>query len=132
MHFILRNTGKVVARRGKVIVVSDLSPKSLSRRGRKKTYGQYVLEALKRIWHITGFASSKHLVAFIRLNCDLLFSHPEFKDLRQDTKGKLLKISASTADRLLKPYRDKAKLKGRYRGNPSSIVKKIHKGGDVV
>jgi len=122
----------VVARRGKVIVVSDLSPKSLSRRGRKKTYGQYVLEALKRIWHITGFASSKHLVAFIRLNCDLLFSHPEFKDLRQDTKGKLLKISASTADRLLKPYRDKAKLKGRYRGNPSSIVKKIHKGGDVV
>lgn len=46
---LLRNIGKVVARRGKVVVVSDLSPKSLSRRGRRKIYGQDVVEALKKI-----------------------------------------------------------------------------------
>jgi len=122
---LLRNTGRVVARKGNVVVVSDLSPKNLSRRGRKKIYGNDVVEALKEIWPLTGYASSKHLVAFIRLNHDMLFVHPEFKDLKQDTEDKLLKISASTADRLLKPYRDKAKLKKRYRGNPfSSNLKK--------
>lgn len=121
----LRKTARVVARKGNVVVVSDLSPKSLSRRGRKKVYGPDVAEALKRIWPLTGYASSKHLVAFIRLNCDMLFTHPEFNDIRKDTKDKLLKVSASTADRLLKPYRDKTKLKKRYRGNPfSSNLKK--------
>jgi hypothetical protein len=124
---LLRSTGRVVARKGNVVVVSDLSPKSLSRRGKKRVYGQDVVEALKKIWPLTGYASSKHLVAFIRLNHDILFSHPEFKDLRQDTKDKLLKVSASTVDRLLKPYRDKLKLKlkKRYRANPfSSNLKK--------
>jgi len=111
---LLRNTGRVVARKGNVVVVSDLSPKSLSRRGKKRVYGQDVVEALKKIWPLTGYASSKHLVAFIRLNHDILFTHPEFKDLGQDTKDKLLKVSASTVDRLLKPYRDKLKLKKRH------------------
>jgi hypothetical protein len=53
-------------------------------------------------------------VAFIRLNHDILFAHPEFNDIRKDTKDKLLKVSASTADRLLKPYRDKTKLRKRH------------------
>lgn len=97
-----------------VAVVSDLSPKSLSRRGRKKVYGPDVVEALKRIWPLTGYASSKHLVAFIRLNHDVLFSHPEFNDISAKTKALLLKVSASTADRLLKPYRDKTKLRKRH------------------
>ncbi|MFN3741004.1 MAG: transposase family protein, partial [Thermodesulfovibrionales bacterium] len=45
--------------------------------------------------------------------------------MSEKTKALLLKISASTADRLLKPYRDKMKLKKRYRGNPfSSNLKK--------
>jgi len=61
----LRSTDKVFARRGKVVVVSDIFPKGPSGRGRKKIYGGDVVEALKRIWPITGFASSKHLVAFI-------------------------------------------------------------------
>jgi len=48
-----------------------------------------------------------------------LFEDSEIKDiLTEDTKELLLKISHATVDRLLKPYRDKVKLKGRYRGNP--------------
>jgi hypothetical protein len=35
-------------------------------------------------------------------------------------KEKLLKISASTVDRLLKPVRDQMKLKDRYKKNPFS------------
>lgn len=125
---LLRSTDKVFARRKKVVVVSYIFPKGPYRKGRKKIYGDDVVEALKRIWPITGFASSKHLVAFIGINCDLLFSHPEFKELKQETKDALLKIYASTVDRLLKSYRDKVKLKERYRGNPSSSnIKKFIK-----
>ncbi|MDN5336475.1 MAG: hypothetical protein PWR02_1501 [Synergistales bacterium] len=121
LAFLLRNTGRVVMRKGRIVVVSDPCVDNTSRRGRKKVYGHNVLEALKKIWPLTGFASSKHLVAFIRLNHEVLFAHPRFRDnLNDRTRGLLLKISAATADRLLKPYRDSMKLKKRYRGNPFS------------
>lgn len=123
---LLRKAGKVVVRKGKIVVVADPSINDLSKRGRKKVYGEDVLRALKRIWPLTGFASSKHLVAFIRLNHEILFSHREIKGfICEKTKALLLNISAATVDRLIKPYRDKLKLKKRYKGNPfSSNLKK--------
>lgn len=123
---LLRKAGKVVLRQGKTVVVVDPSLNMLSRRGRKKKYGKDVEKALLRLWELTGFASSKHLVAFIRLNHECLFNHPELKEVLNDrTKHLLLTISASTADRCLKPYRDRLKLKQKYRGNPfSSNIKK--------
>jgi len=43
------------------------------------------------------------------------------------TKELLLRISASTVDRVLKPYRDRIRLKRRYKGNPfgSNLKKSI-------
>lgn len=117
---LLRKVGKVALRKGRSVVVYDLSFKELSKRGRKEIYGEDVLRALKRIWPLTGFSSSKHLVAFIRFNWEILFTHPKFNDLSGRTKALLLKVSASTVDRLLKPYRDKLKFKKRYKGNPFS------------
>jgi|LDZS01.1.fsa_nt_gi hypothetical protein len=66
-----------------------------------------------------GYVSSKHPTAFMRLNCGLLFSHPEFNDLRQDITRyegyhAILKVPISTVDRFLKSYKDKAKLKDIY------------------
>ncbi|MFN3395319.1 MAG: hypothetical protein ACK4Z9_00800 [Thermodesulfovibrionales bacterium] len=131
---LLRKGGKVVARDGKFVVVADLAFNETHKRGRKKIYRGEVERALRRIWPLTGFSSSKHLVAFTRLNHEILFNHPELKGyMSEKTRALLLKISASTADRLLKPYRDKMKLKKRYRGNPfSSNLKKsvkVESGG---
>jgi hypothetical protein len=106
--YLLRKTGRVVFRAGKVVVVTDSTKDNIHRRGRKRIYGKDVHRALKKIWRISGFVSSKHLVGFIRLNKEVLFNHPEIKSLVTDrTKELLLSISASTVDRLLKPYRDR-------------------------
>lgn len=123
---LLRNAGKVIYRKGKAVVVANPAIKELSKRGRKKIYGDDVLRILKRLWHISGFVSSKHLVGFIRLNHDKLFNHPELKNLITDSlKQQILRISASTVERMLKPYRDKLKLNRKYKGNPfSSNLKK--------
>jgi len=121
VSYLLRVSGLEVVRKGNIVVVADPTKDNLSRRGRKKVYGRGVLEALKRLWRVSGYASSKHLVWFIRLNHEKLFEDSETKDiLTEDTKELLLKISHATVDRLLKPYRDKVKLRGRYRGNPFS------------
>lgn len=124
--YLLRNSGKTVLRKGKVLVITDPTRNNLSMRGRKKVYGKDVLKVLKKLWRVSGFVSSKHLVGFIRLNHDVLFEHPEIKPfLTSEIKEKLLKISPATVDRMLKPYRDRVKFIKRKRGNPfSSNVKK--------
>jgi len=122
LSFLLRNTGKkvVIKNRG-LILVGEYSPERLSKRGRKKVYTEEIKKILFKIWVISGFISSKHLVYFIRLNKDLIFSHPELKKyFTEETKEKLVKISAASIDRILKKYREKWKLKKRYRGNPYS------------
>ena len=123
---LLRNIGNPIIRNGKVVVVADVTSNELSRRGRKKVYGKEILTLLKKIWPLTGFASSKHVVAFIKFNSDIIFNHVKLKDyLNKDTKQLLLTISASTVDRLLKPYRDQLKLKNHYNANSfSSNLKK--------
>ena len=122
LSFLLRNTGKkvVIKKRG-LILVGEYSPERLSKRGRKKVYTEEIEKVLFKVWVISGFISSKHLVYFIRLNKDLIFSHPELKKyLTEEVEEKLLKISASTIDRILKKYREKWKLRKKYKGNPFS------------
>ncbi|MCW4002400.1 MAG: transposase family protein, partial [Candidatus Bathyarchaeota archaeon] len=124
--YLLRTSKKVVLRQGNLQIITDATLSEKSKRGRKKVYDKEVINALKKIWPLTGFASSKHLIAFIRLNAELLFSHPEIKNsISEKTKHLLLRISPATVDRLLKPYRDCLKLKKTYRSNPfSSNLKK--------
>ena len=88
LSFLLRNTGKkvVIKKRG-LILVGEYSPERLSKRGRKKVYTEEIEKVLFKVWVISGFISSKHLVYFIRLNKDLIFSHPE---LKKDFVGKKL------------------------------------------
>ena len=126
--YLLRNTERVIFRRGRFLTVTDSTKNTLSSRGRKRIYGKDILRALKKLWRISGFVSSKHLVGFIRLNKEVLFNHQEIKNLvTSRTKELLLRISASTVDRVLKPYRDRIRLKRRYKGNPfgSNLKKSI-------
>ena len=122
LSFLLRNTGrKVVLRAEGIVLVGEYSDKCLSRRGRKKIYTEDIEKILLKIWDISGFISSKHLGAYIKLNSDILFSHPELEGmLDEERKGKLLKISASSIERLLKKHRDEWKFTKRYRGSPFS------------
>jgi len=124
--YLLRNAGKIVSRKGNIIVISDPTKNNLSKRGRKKVYGEEVLLVLKILWRISGFISSKHLVRYTHLNQDILFEHPKIKEkLTPKIKEKLLKISASTIDRLLKSYKDRVKFERRKKRNPfSSNLKK--------
>ncbi|MFQ3573681.1 MAG: transposase family protein [Thermodesulfovibrionales bacterium] len=94
LAYLLRNSGKKVFRRGKVVVVADPTLKELSKRGRKKIYGRDVDEALSVIWPLTGFASYKHLVAFIRFNWEMLFKHEKLSLISEKTKEfeKLIRI----------------------------------------
>lgn len=120
--YLLRNTGKkkvVIKERG-VVFVGEYSDKLLSQRGRKKIYGKEVEKGLVKVWAISGFISSKHLVHFIRLNRDILFSHKKLSGIDRYTKEKLERVSAATIERVLKRYRAIWELKKEYRGNPFS------------
>jgi len=84
---LLRNIGNPIIRNGKVVVVADVTSNELSRRGRKKVYGKEILTLLKKIWPLTGFASSKHVVAFIKFNSDIIFNHANLKIIKQKTQN---------------------------------------------
>jgi len=117
LAFLLRHTGKTIYIRGKKVIL-DLELTQLSNRGRKKTYTEELIKPLLEVWRYSGYISSKHLVIFIRLNEDKLSSLLE--RLTPDVREKILKISASTVDRLLKPVRDRMRLKSKYKRNPFS------------
>lgn len=116
--YLLRNSGKTKYLNGKTRIIADPKVNKLSKRGRKKVYGQDMIKPLVEIWKVSGFVSSKHLAAFIRLNIDKLSKILD--KFPPQVKEKLLKISASTIDRLLEPIRKKMKLKDKYRRNPFS------------
>jgi len=118
--YLLSNAGKKIYLKNKgIVLVGDYSKKRLSQRGRKKFYTQNIEKVLVKIWIMSGFISSKHLEAFIRLNWDIIKSHLN-KELDQEKEEKLKNISAATIDRLLKRYRKQWKLKNKSSGNPFS------------
>lgn len=57
ISYLLRNAGKTITKRGRVVVVADPTLKGVSVRGRKRVYGEDVIWALKYIWPLTGYAS---------------------------------------------------------------------------
>ena len=75
LAFLLRNTGRVVMRKGRIVVVLDPCVENASRRGRKKVYTHNVLEALKKILRDSlppniwwpSFSSIKRCFSLIRL-----------------------------------------------------------------
>lgn len=95
---------------------------NLSNRGRKKQYDHpAILEIIKYIWIKTNLPCSKRLKVIIALwfpYCEHTFS------LSEQTKAKILNISAATIDRLLKPYRSQFRKKGLSTTKPGSILKK--------
>ena len=92
------------------------------KRGRPSVYNNSVLiKPLKRIWLSAHLPCSKRLKAVLPLW--LLFYEQEFELLDQHTFDLLMRISASTMNRILKPIRTKYRGKGRSLTKPGSLLR---------
>jgi len=123
---LLRKTGKVRYTPQGIKLVADPTITLTHLRGRKKRYTEELVPLLVILWKLAHYCSAIHLVHFIRLNKECIFQRwSYFKDLPADIKERLLTISPATVDRLMKPIKQKERLKHRYRRNPyASIIKK--------
>lgn len=94
------------------------------RSGPKPVYQEsHILDILKRIWFAADQPCSLKLKAIIPA---WLPSYEErYGALENEVKEKLLSISRSTIDRLLKPVRTKSKPKGQCTTKPSTFKTKI-------
>ncbi|MCE5329987.1 transposase family protein [bacterium] len=94
------------------------------KRARDKIYGYDVFLELKKIWTIFDFICSRRLKPFMAEAKEKLTKHKDL-ELSPETRQKLLLISVSTIDRLLKPEKDRYRLgKGRKGTKPGSLLKK--------
>ena len=119
-RWLLRNHGRRVEVKPLVILEGDARKRT--RRPRKKEYGPEVVPALKKVWEMLDFISSKRLVAALPEVVPRLVAYRELR-LKKSVQKKLLAISASTIDRLLKPERAKHLLKRRCGTKPGTLLK---------
>jgi hypothetical protein len=103
----LRGHGKVVPVGGGVRVQGDVG--CSSRRTVRRVYDAAVEKALRGIWATLDFLCGKRLVAILPEVIEILEKHGEI-ELDRGTRGKLLKISAATIDRLLAPASKRMEL----------------------
>ena len=71
---------------------------------RRRTYGELESEALRRLWPLCGYLSALRTVAALSGVLEALERHSEWLP-EPKVKAKLLTMSASTCNRLLKPLR---------------------------
>jgi len=73
-------------------------------RGRPKEYGSDLVLALKVVWEASACVCSKRLAPFMTELVAVLEHHGELQ-VSEAVRSQLLRVSASTIDRLLAPYR---------------------------
>jgi len=86
------------------ILSGDGKPKSKERRGRPREYGVEAAEALKGLWEASDYLCSRRLHDFMLEWIRVLKDHNELK-LESCKEDQICRMSPSTIDRLLKPYR---------------------------
>jgi len=120
-RWLLRNHGRRVEVKPLVFVEGDARKRVRQRR--KKEYGPELLPPLKRLWEMLDFICGKRLVAALGEVLPRLVACGELR-LRKSLQKKLLEMSASTIDRLLKTEREKYRLKKRRGGTkPGTLLK---------
>jgi hypothetical protein len=114
--------GYLVSGGRKIKFVQDRKKKKT--RERPRIYDHEVFLALKRIWTIFDFICGKRLAPFMGEAVEKLEKHKEL-EISPEVRQKLLKVSASTIDRLLKPLKDRYRLgKGKKGTKPGTLLKK--------
>ena len=92
------------------------------RRGRKRKYGAEVAAALKGVWEASDRLCSKRLKPFMPEMVKVLRRHGEQR-IDSSLEGLLWRISPSTIDRLLRPYRKLGGRKPVSTTRPGSLLK---------
>jgi hypothetical protein len=90
--------------------------------GRKREYGSEVAEALKEVWEASDRLCSKRLKPFIPEMARVLRRHGEQR-IDASLKAQLCRISPSTIDRMLRPYRKLGGRKPLSTTRPGSLLK---------
>lgn len=93
------------------------------RRGRPSSY-QNILGPLKTIWEASDRLCSKRLKPFLPEMIKVLKNKKELQ-LEASIEAQLVKLSAATIDRLLKPFRQKGGRKSRSATKPSLFLKNL-------
>ena len=118
---VLRGHGKRVEVKPGVVVEGSAGQKRAGK-GREREYGPDVLKALTKVWKYMDYLCGKRLAAALPEVVPRLVSCAELKASRK-VREKLMRISASTIDRLLAPEREKSALKGRSHTKPGTLLK---------
>jgi len=103
----------------RIIFVAELKK---IKRSRQSVYDEEVVKALKRLWLIMDFPCGKRLAPCLRWMIPKLEHHAELK-VSQHARQKLLRISASTIDRLLRCEKRAMELKPRAKTKPGTLLK---------
>lgn len=120
---VLRGHGKRVEVKPGVVLEGRAGLKRPRReRAREREYGPEVLKALKKVWKCLDYLCGKRLTAALPEVVPRLVSCGELKVSRK-VGEKLMRISASTIDRLLAPERLKFAIKGRGHTKPGTLLK---------
>ena len=116
---LLRQHGQQM-KSGKQSLVVDVRLRSP--RQRSPFYDEKVKAALIKLWRMMDYICGKRLQPALP---ELLRALERYNELPCDrlTKQKLLRISAATIDRLLRPERRKHELRGQARTKPGTLLK---------
>lgn len=101
---------------------SKRSPKTPHNRGRKRKYGEWLIEPLLIIWESLDYACAKRVHAGME---DILGAMLRFGELCCSAEAieLLEKMSSSTIERLLRPERQKMTIHGRTTTKPGTLLK---------
>lgn len=126
-HYTRRHARRLMSQHGKKLwlnqktkVVGDL--KLRQRRERTRMYDESVKVVLVKLWKMMDYICGKRLQPALAELIEVLERHNELS-CDAPTKAKLLKISAATIDRLLRPERRKYELRSRSRTRPGTLLK---------
>lgn len=95
------------SRKHAIRVLRRQGPPGGKKRGRKPVYGEEELKHLKALWFASGQMCSKRLKAALPL---WMGFYPRLGEMGEETQKKLLKMSPSTMDRLLRKARTRMGL----------------------
>jgi len=116
---VLRQHGQRL-KPGKQSLVVDV--RLCATRGRAPVYDEKVKAALLKIWKVMDYICGKRMQPALAEMVIVLERHNELRCDRL-TKQKLLRVSAATIDRLLRPERRKYELRGKARTKPGTLLK---------
>lgn len=118
--YLLSRHGRRVVVAAKTAVVGDIRKRV--RKKRDPVYGAEVLKALKQIWGILDLICGKRLKTALPEVVPKLERWGELK-VSEEVREKLLRMSASTIDRLLASERKRMELKSRSGTKPGTLLK---------